>query len=449
MNVFATLLQAGTSTSTPAGGYETARQLQPFMSSRAAQYLATGLIISAFLVSAGAAYVLGERYGHKIDTTNIEAIQSVTITVLGVIAAVLLVFIWRAVEAVRDALAVIEPSPQVGVKLLLVVLAFGAAYTVTRITKGVVRVGEDRDAISIHQREVLHHIIQIVIFLPAVLFSLALFGVRASNLLLSAGAAGVVLGLAARQTLGAIIAGFVVLFSRPFEVGDWVRIDENEGIVTDISVVNTQIRTFDDEHVMIPNDQITDSPITNLSRTDRLRVQVDVGVDYDTDIEHAARVAVEAMESCEEVMEDQVPDVVLERFGDSAVVLNLRFWIDDPSIRRKWAAQNAVIEAVKSAFEREGIKIPFPQRELAGREETGGFQVTGGSFERDDESEDGEESEAALETGGATDDESVLDDVTPAATDVQRSDLTPAVRRIKDGREGAEGAVEALRDEDD
>lgn len=449
MNVFATLLQAGTPTSTPAGGYETARQLQPFMSSRAAQYLATGLIISAFLVSAGAAYVLGERFGHKIDTTNIEAIQSVTITVLGVMAAVLLVFIWRAVGAVLDALAVIEPSPQVGVKLLLVVLAFGAAYTVTRITKGVVRVGEDRDAISIHQREVLHHIIQIVIFLPAVLFSLALFGVRASNLLLSAGAAGVVLGLAARQTLGAIIAGFVVLFSRPFEVGDWVRIDENEGIVTDISVVNTQIRTFDDEHVMIPNDQITDSPITNLSRTDRLRVQVDVGVDYDTNIEHAARVAVEAMESCEEVMEDQVPDVVLERFGDSAVVLNLRFWIDDPSIRRKWAAQNAVIEAVKSAFEREGIKIPFPQRELAGREETGGFQVTRGSFERDDGSADEEDSEAALETGGTTDDESVLDDVTPAATDVQRSDLTPAVRRIQDGREGAEGAVEALRDEDD
>lgn len=449
MNVFATLLQAGTPTSTPAGGYETARQLQPFMSSRAAQYLATGLIISAFLVSAGAAYVLGERFGHKIDTTNIEAIQSVTITVLGVMAAVLLVFIWRAVGAVLDALAVIEPSPQVGVKLLLVVLAFGAAYTVTRITKGVVRVGEDRDAISIHQREVLHHIIQIVIFLPAVLFSLALFGVRASNLLLSAGAAGVVLGLAARQTLGAIIAGFVVLFSRPFEVGDWVRIDENEGIVTDISVVNTQIRTFDDEHVMIPNDQITDSPITNLSRTDRLRVQVDVGVDYDTNIEHAARVAVEAMESCEEVMEDQVPDVVLKRFGDSAVVLNLRFWIDDPSIRRKWAAQNAVIEAVKSAFEREGIKIPFPQRELAGREETGGFQVTRGSFERDDGSADEEDSEAALETGGTTDDESVLDDVTPAATDVQRSDLTPAVRRIQDGREGAEGAVEALRDEDD
>ena len=74
-------------------------------------------------------------------------------------------------------------------------------------------------------------------------------------------------------------------------------------------------------------------------------------------------------------MDNPRPDVVMDQFGASSVVLTLRFWIDDPTIQRKWQAQNAVVEAVKRAFEREGIKIPYPQRELSGRDETDGLRI--------------------------------------------------------------------------
>lgn len=466
-------------------------QIQGLATTPREQWIATVLIIGGFVLFSAVGYAIGSVLNRWMDDTNTEAVQSVLVTAAGIVAAGLLVVVWGAFDSVARALAAIEPDPTTGVKLLLVALAFAASYSVTRITKGLIRIGEGRDAITNHQREVLHHVVQIVVFLPAVVFSLALFEVGASDLVLSAGAAGVVLGLAARQTLGSVIAGFVLLFSRPFEVGDWVQVDENEGIVTDVSIINTRLRTFDDEHVMLPNDHITDSAVTNLSRNDRLRVQVDVGVDYEADVEHAARVAVEAMESCDQVLAGRSPDVVLKGFGDSAILLTLRFWIDDPTIRRKWAAQNAVIEAVKTAYEQEDIKIPYPQRELAGREEAGGFRLTGEAVAvggdagrggatgsesgagttRDRDAEpavepatDGEPTQETSDTdsgdgmsGGRSEDDSreededagstddVLRDVTATATDVHPNALEPAIVRVDD----EEGAGDAPGDEND
>lgn len=350
-------------------GVVTAETLQGAFSTTAARAVGTLAALVAFLATTAVAYRLGPLLGRVLPNETVEAVQAVFVTVVAVAVGAFLTVIWRAIDDVTAALAAVEPSPQDGVKLLLVALAFGVAYTATRITKRLIGVGAGRDAISTHQREVLHYVIQLLIFLPALLFSLRLFGVPAGSLLLSASALGVVLGLAARQTLGAAIAGFVLLFSRPFEVGDWVELHDKEGIVTEISVFNTQLRTFDNTHVMIPNDRITDEAITNYSKEDWLRASVDVGIDYGTDVERAMTVAAEAMATCDDIADEPAPDVVVDEFADSAVVLTLLFWIEEPTIQRKWAARNAVMEAVKAAFEREGVGIPFPQRELSTRGE--------------------------------------------------------------------------------
>jgi small-conductance mechanosensitive channel len=155
-----------------------------------------------------------------------------------------------------------------------------------------------------------------------------------------------------------------------------VVVGEEEGTVTDVNIFNTEIRTFDNEHVLVPNENVANDEIVNRSRTDQLRVTVDVGVDYDVDVTDAARIAESAMEACDEVVDTPRPDVVMDEFGASSVVLTLRFWIEDPTIQRKWQAQNAVVDAVKSAFEREGVKIPYPQRELSGRPESDGLRVS-------------------------------------------------------------------------
>ncbi|WP_255149482.1 mechanosensitive ion channel family protein [Halorarius halobius] len=424
--------QAGTTTPTPGTPTPTPLPpsdgfLGPLVSSRAEQFVATALILGAVVAVSLVAYRLGPTLDERLSDDGVEAVQAMLVTTTGIVAGVALVAVWRLTGEVDEALQVIDPSAQGSVKVLITLLAFGLAYTATRITKRFVRFGEGRDAITNHQREILHHITQIVVFLPALLFAVALWEVPAQDLLLSASVLGVVLGLAARQTLGAVLAGFVLLFSRPFEVGDWVEIDENEGVVTDISIVNTQLQTFDDEMVMLPNDQITNEAVVNKSRNNRLRVQVDVGVDYETDVAHAMETAASAMEGHSELMDAPEPDVVVDSFGDSAVVLNLRFWIANPTIQKKWAAQNAVMGAVKEAFEAEDIAIPFPQRVLAGREQADGLRITGEPVETGDREETGDgdrERPSPEPPDGADDDGQVEQAVEPAFESDQ--DVTPS-----------------------
>ncbi|MFB6169652.1 MAG: mechanosensitive ion channel family protein [Haloarculaceae archaeon] len=324
----------------------------------------------------------------RLDEEMAEAIQAAVGTVLGGVGAAVLIVVWQAVSEVRDALGVIQLGPRQGVLLMVSVLVLAGAYTVTRITKRLVKTGVGRGTITAHQREVLHHVVQLSIMVVTSLFVLALWGVRPGRLLLGAGAAGVVIGLAARQTVGSALAGFVLLFARPFEVGDWIVVDEKEGTVTDVSIFNTRLRTFDNEDLILPNEQVTSSSVVNRSRRGRLRITTEVGIDYDADVEKAAALLESTMADLDAVDDHPEPDVVYRRFGDSAVVLELRYWISDPTISRKWRAQNAVVEATKTALETEGIDIPFPQRELAAREEAGGLRI---STDRTEASADGRE----------------------------------------------------------
>jgi small-conductance mechanosensitive channel len=165
------------------------------------------------------------------------------------------------------------------------------------------------------------------------------------------------------------------MFSRPFTIGDWVEIGDEEGIVTEITIFDTRLENFDGETIVLPNDSVSNEPIVNRSERGHYRIRLDVGVDYETDPDHAIEVAQEAIADQKPVADAPPPRIIPKSFGDSAVVLEMRFWIDRPTPPRKWRAIDAVVRAVKEAFEAEDIKIPFPQRELSGRAETGGFRV--------------------------------------------------------------------------
>jgi len=350
-----------------------------------AKYAATAASVVVFGVLVFLTYRGGQMLKRRYSPDAVEAAQSVVITTSAILISGFLVAVWRVSGEVIGAFGFLSITPEEGIKALVTFIVFAGAVTVTRLTKRSIKYGAGRVAITPHQREVAHHAIQIVILVPAVGFVIALWGIPVTNIFLGAGALGIVLGFAARKTLSGFLSGFVILFARPFEIGDWIRVGDREGIVTDITMYNTQIRTFNEEHVLVPNDTVTEDEIVNYSKTDRLRLETVVGVDYGSDINTAARTAVGAMEQVEEVATQPPPDVIRQEFADSAVLLRLRYWITKPTVQEKWRAQNAVVESVKSAFEAEGIKIPFPQRELTGRESTGGFRIADGRPEESDE----------------------------------------------------------------
>ncbi|MFB6071669.1 MAG: mechanosensitive ion channel family protein [Halobacterium sp.] len=331
--------------------------------------LATGAVLAGVL--ALARREVGRRDSRVVDVL-VGGVGVATLAAAGVVVVV----VWNLEAQAQDALRDLKVQAKLVGSLALTVGFFVAVYVGTGfVHQTIERFMKQREGITDHQAEVTYRIIQISLYVLAVVAVLGFWGIKLGGLLIGAGFAGIVLGMAARQTLGAVIAGLVLMFSRPFEIGDWVKIGDNDGIVTDITIVNTRLQTFDGEYVMLPNDYVGSSEVVNRSRKGRLRIHVEVGVDYGSDVDEAMDVAKDAMGDVEDVLTVPRPQVVLKEFGASAVVLDLRFWIDKPSARRRWRAQTAVISAVKSAFDEAGVKIPFPQREVSGRAETGGFRV--------------------------------------------------------------------------
>lgn len=265
--------------------------------------------------------------------------------------------------------------PTLGRVILTLALIAAALLGSDLLESWIRRYAAGTDQINQHQVGIVFRVLQVVLLIAAGLAVLSVWNFDLSGLLVGAGFLGIVVGMAARQTLGSLIAGFVLMFSRPFEIGDWVEIGDSEGIVTDITIINTRLRNFDGETVVIPNDTASNSRVVNRTERDRLRLRLDVGIDYQADLEHAEAVADEALQGLEEIRRVPAPQVVPKSFGDSGIGLELRFWIDNPSARRRWRAHAAAVRAIKGAFDREGIKIPYPQRELTGREETDGFRV--------------------------------------------------------------------------
>ncbi|MFB6113697.1 MAG: mechanosensitive ion channel family protein [Halodesulfurarchaeum sp.] len=293
--------------------------------------------------------------------------------------AIVLVTVWGHFTLLLALVDVLSVSMPVVVQIVVTVVIFLLAYVlIDVIGTWLSGVTTRSEGISEHQEEIAFRVLQIVVFTGVLLAAMTLWGVNLGGLLVGAGFLGIVVGMAARQTLGSLIAGFVLMFSRPFEIGDWIEIGDMEGIVTEISIVNTRLENFDGEVVVIPNDVVSNSTIVNRSRKGRLRVRVEVGIDYDADPERAESLAVEALKEVDRILSVPRPRAVTKQLGDSAVVIELRFWIDKPSARRRARATSDAIRAVKDAYDDAGIKIPYPQRELLGREEAGGFRIVDG-----------------------------------------------------------------------
>jgi small-conductance mechanosensitive channel len=282
------------------------------------------------------------------------------------IAGTVVLAIWNRFGLIRTAVPIAEVVLSVGFKLGLTAVLLGGAY----ITSGVLEeyisdLSADSDQITAHQQQLLTRIVQVGLLIIAGIAALGIWGVNLGGLLVGAGFLGIVIGMAARQTLGSLIAGFVLMFSRPFEIGDWVAIGDQEGFVTDITIMNTHVRNFDGEFVVIPNDSVGNAVVTNRSREGRLRIRMEVGIGYDDDAERATGVAQEVLDGIDLIANNPPPHVFPSEFGDSAIVLDLRYWIDPPTPQARWRSRAAVVNAIQHRFSDEGISIPFPQRTVS------------------------------------------------------------------------------------
>ena len=173
------------------------------------------------------------------------------------------------------------------------------------------------------------------------------------------GILGFTIGFALQNIMQNFASGVILLIEQPFEVGDAVELNGYGGTVLTISLRTTEMRTFDGLIVMIPNADVLSNTITNYTRADRRRIELPVGISYDSDPAVARQIVLDVIKNVPGFMGDPKPVVVFHTFGGSSVDMTAYFWIDT-SKTDPFTAKDTAIELVKAALEKQGIEIPFP-----------------------------------------------------------------------------------------
>ncbi|WP_226010209.1 mechanosensitive ion channel family protein [Halomicrobium salinisoli] len=248
-------------------------------------------------------------------------------------------------------------------------IAFVAVYLLGRILvlPAVNRALRSRN-LDAHARKPLRRVASIVVLFAAVgvAFSFAGFGNILTALATVGAAATLAIGFAMQDVLKNFVAGIFIYTDEPFRIGDWIEWDDNAGIVEDISLRVSRVRTFDNELLTVPNSQLTDDVIKNPVAKDKLRMKIDFGIGYDDDIQAATEIVVEEAEAHPEILEDPAPSVRLVELGDSSVGLQSRVWIANPSRSDFVKVKSDYVQAVKERFDDQDVDIPYPNRTIGG-----------------------------------------------------------------------------------
>ncbi|MBU6996843.1 MAG: mechanosensitive ion channel family protein [Theionarchaea archaeon] len=249
------------------------------------------------------------------------------------------------------------------------IVVFLATVAVSVVVARIVRTNIRRalkDKVAEYMLSLLEKLVYYGIISVGIVIGLPLLGLHLTGLLVAGGVAGVVLGFASQSVVSNLISGLFLIIERPVKIGDQVCVGDISGVVKDIRVLSTVVRTYDGMYVRIPNEKVFSSNITNYVAYPARRFEYSIGIGYEDDAEEAIRVIRKVLEDHPFVLVNPRPTVFVDDLGDSSVRLNVRVWA--PS--QVWyTVQMELLWKMKVGLEKAGITIPFPQRviHIAGR----------------------------------------------------------------------------------
>ena len=253
----------------------------------------------------------------------------------------------------------VEYMPRVAAAVLVLVFFWFAFRVVRRpLEAGLKRMDVHEAVRALLVDKICRYALMLVGFVMAA----EQLGFNVGAALAGLGVAGIALGFAAQDSVANVIAGVLIFWDKPFQVGDWVETEGEFGRVSDITLRSTRVRTMRNTFVVVPNKRIIDATLENYSKHGALRVDVPVGIAYKEDIAEARRVLLEAVRRLDDLSAAHAPDVVVMELGDSSVKLAVRVWIDSGEHAR--SIFSSVLESSKTALNAAGIEIPFPHLQL-------------------------------------------------------------------------------------
>ena len=207
----------------------------------------------------------------------------------------------------------------------------------------------------------LGHLINASLIAFAIIAALSQLGIETMSIVAVVGAAGLAIGLALKDSLGNFAAGVMILIFRQFKGGDLIEAGGVIGEVEALDLFSTRLRTADNRTVFVPNGKLLNDNIINYSMKGMLRLDLVIGVSYDTDLSQVRELLQEVLDEHPRVLKEPEPTIGVLELADSKVRLAVRPWVESSDY---WPVFFALQELIKCRFDAAGIKIPFPQREV-------------------------------------------------------------------------------------
>ncbi|MET4080674.1 small conductance mechanosensitive channel [Pedobacter sp. UYP30] len=256
----------------------------------------------------------------------------------------------------------IEYAPQIATAIVSAILIlFIGLWLIKLIKKLVTTIFEKRD-IDISLRRFLIHLIEWSLKILVFIIAITQLGIQTSAFVALIGAAGLAVGLALQGSLSNFAGGVLILTLKPFKIGDFISTTNGiSGTVMLIDIFNTKIKTSQNQLVVVPNGNLSNSNITNYTELGTRRTWFDIGVSYDADLRKTKDILMEVVRNNEFALDDPAPQIMVTALGDSSVNLSVRVTTNNADF---WTMNEQLIIDCKAALDNAGIGIPFPQRDV-------------------------------------------------------------------------------------
>ena len=252
---------------------------------------------------------------------------------------------------------VMKYAPVVVMALVTLVIGF---WIIKLIVNGVTKVMQKRN-VDPSLQPFLESLIAMLLKVMLLISVISMLGIEMTSFIAILGAAGLAVGMALSGTLQNFAGGVMILLFKPFKVGDVIEAQGYTGSVKEIQIFNTILKTPDNKTIIIPNGGLSTSSLTNYSTEATRRVDFTFGIGYEDDIKKAKEILKGLIDQDTRILQDPQPFIAVAELADSSVNIVVRTWVNSPDY---WGVFFDMREAVKDAFDKEGVNIPYPQADV-------------------------------------------------------------------------------------
>ncbi|QGY44568.1 mechanosensitive ion channel [Maribellus comscasis] len=248
-----------------------------------------------------------------------------------------------------------------GPRLVGAIITLIIGWWIIKVIQKAVRKGFEKREMDPSLRGFLNSMIGILLKTMLIISVVGMLGVQMTSFIAVLGAAGLAIGMALSGTLQNFAGGVMILLFKPFKVGDFIDAQGHKGIVNEIQIFNTILKTPDNKTIIIPNGGLSTSSMVNFSAEPKRRVDFLFGIGYGDDVDKAKKVLRSLIDKDERILKEPEPFIAVSELGDSSVNIVVRVWAEASNY---WGIYFDMTENVYKTFDKEGLNIPFPQMDV-------------------------------------------------------------------------------------